>query len=223
MKQALITMLELQDAMNSKVHPDWRTQGNAWYRAIWVECAELLDHYGWKWWKAQSPDIEQVELELIDIWHFGISIALEASDVSEPSSGKPLSRVEQYESIALSLEGEMGRAETAVASDPESFRIAVEHFASNTLTNKRFDASGFSVLMQYANLSFDGLFKRYVAKNVLNIFRQDHGYKEGTYRKLWNGQEDNEHLMQVLAALDQKDITRDRLYSELQKRYEDSV
>ncbi len=44
MQQQLITMLELQDAMNSKVNPKWREAGNAWYRAIWVECAELLDH-----------------------------------------------------------------------------------------------------------------------------------------------------------------------------------
>ena len=32
-----------------------------------------MDHYGWKWWKKQSPDTEQVKLELVDIWHFGLS------------------------------------------------------------------------------------------------------------------------------------------------------
>ena len=76
MKQQLLTMLELQDGMNSKVNPNWVEQNYEWYRAIWIECAELLDHYGWKWWKKQTPDQEQVVLELVDIWHFGLSILL---------------------------------------------------------------------------------------------------------------------------------------------------
>ena len=63
MKNQLVVMLEMQDAMNARVNPDWRNAGNAWYRAIWTECAEMLDHYGWKWWKHQQPDLEQVQLE----------------------------------------------------------------------------------------------------------------------------------------------------------------
>ena len=73
MKQALLTMLELQDRMNHKVHPAWAAQNFAWYRAIWIECGELMDHYGYKWWKHQQPELEQVRLEVIDIWHFGLS------------------------------------------------------------------------------------------------------------------------------------------------------
>ena len=34
---------------------------------------ELLDHFGWKWWKLQPGDLDQVRLELVDIWHFGLS------------------------------------------------------------------------------------------------------------------------------------------------------
>ncbi len=72
-EQQLAAMAELQDALNVNVHPQWRDQGHAYYRAIWVECAELLDHYGWKWWKHQHTDLEQVKLEIVDIWHFGLS------------------------------------------------------------------------------------------------------------------------------------------------------
>lgn len=213
MKQALITMLELQDTMNATVNSEWRAQGNAWYRAIWVECAELLDHYGWKWWKAQQPDVEQVELELIDIWHFGISIALETCKQGD------------YESLADTLERQLSSALGSVDDDksPEAFRCAVEAFAQNTLQGKEFDAEGFARLMAYIDLSFDGLFRRYVAKNVLNIFRQNHGYKEGTYRKLWGGREDNEHLMELLADLDQSDISHERIYSGLSERYQQSA
>ena len=72
-ERQLAAMAELQDALNVNVHPQWRDQGHAYYRAIWVECAELLDHYGWKWWKHQHTDLEQVKLEIVDIWHFGLS------------------------------------------------------------------------------------------------------------------------------------------------------
>ena len=60
MHQQIKTMLDLQDSMNTKVNSDWRAQNFEWYRAIWIECAELLDHYGWKWWKKQQPDIDQI-------------------------------------------------------------------------------------------------------------------------------------------------------------------
>ena len=83
MQDKLITMLRLQDAMNTKVHPEWTQQGFEYYRAVWVECAELLDHHGWKWWKKQNPDIEQIKLELIDIWHFGMSMLLTEHGMSE--------------------------------------------------------------------------------------------------------------------------------------------
>src|SRR6056300_58902 len=76
-------MLQMQDAMNTRVNESWRDQGFAWYRAIWTECAELLDHYGWKWWKKQQPDVDQVKLELVDIWHFGLSILLLSGKTEE--------------------------------------------------------------------------------------------------------------------------------------------
>ena len=71
--QQIKIMLDLQDSMNTKVNANWQTQGYEWYRAIWVECAELLDHYGWKWWKHREADINQVKMEMVDIWHFLLS------------------------------------------------------------------------------------------------------------------------------------------------------
>ena len=61
-------MLELQDSINSLINNEWRNAHNPWYRAIWTECAELMDHIGWKWWKKQEIDIEQAQIELIDIF-----------------------------------------------------------------------------------------------------------------------------------------------------------
>lgn len=201
MKQQLITMLDLQDAMNSKVNEDWRARNHEWYRAIWVECAELMDHFGWKWWKKQSPDRDQVVLELVDIWHFGLSDLL--------MSGR------SAEECAALLEGKLNLSERET-----DFKNDVEVFACKTLTSKSFDIDGFSLLMIGMGLSFDDLYARYVGKNVLNFFRQDHGYKDGSYQKVWNGKEDNEHLVELIDSLDAQSANfKEQLYAALEERY----
>lgn len=203
MKQQLITMLEMQDSMNTKVHPRWREQGYEWYRAIWIESAELMDHYGWKWWKKQGIDRDQVVLELIDIWHFGISTLL--------TSGRPLHE------IAAEVESEL-RKESYGKTD---FRLDVEQFALDTLRTRGFSVSSFARLMAGIGLTFDALYASYVGKNVLNFFRQDHGYKEGSYIKLWAGKEDNQHLVEVLESLDpRREDLREAVYAELSARYQ---
>jgi dimeric dUTPase (all-alpha-NTP-PPase superfamily) len=200
LKQLLI-MLELQEAMNSKVHAQWRQQGFAWYRAIWTECAEMLDHYGWKWWKHQTPDIEQVKLELVDIFHFGMSCRLMEHDDLDAIA----------ETMAYEFED--------IRVEPD-FRLTLESLALNSLESKSFSAQIFAGCMQQIGMSFDELFKSYVGKNVLNFFRQDHGYQSGTYQKIWQDKEDNEHLVEVLSSLDaEREDFADAVYQELERRY----
>ena len=201
MKQQILTMLELQNAMNSKVNENWAEQDFAWYRAIWVECAELLDHYGWKWWKKQKPDADQVKLELVDIWHFGLSILLlESANEAD---------------IATAVEQQL--AEVNPSGD---FRADLEGFTLATLQSKGFDVASFGTLMVGIDLSFDELYTRYVGKNVLNFFRQDNGYQDGSYRKQWGGKEDNEHLVEAVAELDHTSpLFKDDLYQALLQRY----
>jgi len=200
--EMLRTMAEMQDAHNRHVHPEWRTQGYEYYRAIWVECAELLDHFGWKWWKHQQPDIEQVKLEIVDIWHFALSDLLRENRLSD-------------EVVApLVFEPE------SATTDAAAFRAAVESLAQCTLVERRFQVAPFAELMRALPMGFNELFEMYVGKNVLNNFRQDHGYKTGEYQKLWNGREDNEHLVELLNSLscDPEEIP-DQLYLALTSRY----
>lgn len=202
MQEQIRAMLELQDSMNSKVNDNWREQGFEWYRAIWIECAELLDHHGWKWWKKQQPDVEQVILELIDIWHFGLSILLQSGLARDEISAKI-------------------QAELVVETDEPDFKLDLESFAALTLTSKSFDVAAFARLMAGMNLSFDQLYRGYVGKNVLNFFRQNNGYKDGSYIKVWSGKEDNEHLVEVVQELDAASATfGDEVYAALEQRYQ---
>jgi hypothetical protein len=202
-QQQILIMLEMQDAMNTKVSSRWREQDFAWYRAVWIECAELMDHYGWKWWKKQLPDRDQVVLELVDIWHFGLS------DLLQHHHG-------DFVPLAASLSDQFSHE----ISDLGEFRVELENFVTEVLRTRTFDTPAFCRVLASAQLSFEQLHLQYVGKNVLNFFRQDHGYKEGTYRKFWQGREDNEHLVEVLASLDSFSANfQTELYDALKHRY----
>ena len=201
MKKQLLVMLEMQDAMNARVNPDWRGAGNAWYRAIWTECAEMLDHYGWKWWKHQQPDLEQVQLELVDIMHFAMSDYLLLDDDNH--------------AVAARIEAELSQPNPG-----DDIRVAIEVMAQSTIAQKSMHFSDFATVMNLIEMDFDALYRSYVGKNVLNFFRQDHGYKDGSYIKVWQGREDNEHLIDVVNQLNSNDSSfRDEVYQRLAARY----
>ena len=206
MKQALVNMLTMQHNMNTRVHEHWVDQNFEWYRAAWIECGELIEHYGYKWWKKQEPDLEQVQLEVIDIWHFGLSaLFVDGKDI---------------EQLATEIDAEL------VAHEPTGLgvREATEELALHSLQTRGFSPSRFRDLMLASGLDFDGLYAAYVGKNVLNFFRQDHGYKDGSYVKNWAGREDNEHLVELVAALDKNaDDFSDRVYQALADRYKEVV
>lgn len=206
MKQALVNMLAMQHRMNTRVHENWVEQDFEWYRAAWIECGELIEHYGYKWWKKQVPDIEQVRLEVIDIWHFGLSALFR--------DGKTVEQI--ADDILADLEGHQ----------PSGFGVleATEELALHCLLTKGFSPSRFWDLMTASGLDFDSLYTAYVGKNVLNFFRQDNGYKDGSYVKNWDGREDNEHLSELVAVMDHGAADfADRVYAVLADRYAELV
>lgn len=182
-RRFLDDMVSLQDGHNKEVHPDWIEQNYPFHRAIWTECAELLEHYGWKWWKHQVPDVSQTKLEVVDIWHFGLSmILIQKTDLDE-------------------LSHMMVEREATTRASVEQLHDCVETLAFHAL-QKKFDVIAFVDLLKAIDLSLKELYGLYIGKNMLNRFRQANGYKEGTYRKIWNGQEDNVHLARLVQEMD---------------------
>ena len=221
-KDKLARMLVLQDKMNSCINPEWKKAGNAWLRAAWIEAAELMGQIGWKWWKKQTPDLVQAHIELVDIFHFLLSKAIEdklgvhgileaISDEekeyvkSEYEYDRKLSNLEWVEHLALSF------LEEGCCED------------YNTI---------FAIVCDRLELSFDELYRLYIGKNVLNIFRQDHGYKEGTYVKEWASPidprgviEDNVYLEIFMndALKDEPEDVYTYLYEKLEAEYAKNV
>lgn len=198
-KEQLTTMLVLQDKLNTTINPKWRTANYPWHRAIMVEAIEALEHYGWKWWKKQDPDLGQARIELVDIWHFILSNQVtECSGETEWAAESLMSRIKlahaQPHSVLMKLDLLIGSAAGAQIN---------------------FDA--FVGLMRDFDLSWQQLYTTYIGKNVLNLFRQAHGYKEGTYIKTWDGREDN-HCLDILMK-GKPDATPEQLYAKLEQIY----
>lgn len=191
--ELLQTMFAMQDSFNKHVHEDWVNQNFAWDQAILVESAELIEHLGYKWWKHQEPDMDQVIMEMVDIWHFGMSFLIASYDgggfnISDDTSS--------YSGLIQSVENDF------TILDAEQIRgfvcDLVHRVTDPNPMNSYFCFESFFTIWYGMGKNFDDLYKMYIGKNALNIFRQNNGYKDGSYVKIWCDKEDNEYLTQYL-------------------------
>lgn len=224
------SMLDLQDQLNQKVHPQWRDQNFPWYRAIWMECGELMDLIGWKWWKASPSAISaetktQIHLELTDIWHFILSQYLQTKTTEQAE--KDLERhmtvtsseYAQYRSLIY----------PDVSPDLKAHLLkAVEELADSALGGVGRIAGQFTCvpafmyLMNLVELTPERLHNWYIGKNALNLLRQDYRYQEGIYQKVWSGEEDNVHLGRMIDEMCRTRYslpTLKEIYTELERVY----
>ncbi|WP_200764088.1 dUTP diphosphatase [Nitrosophilus alvini] len=230
MQEKILEMLQLQNQLNNDTNgPEWRkdvTKNDKvinWKRCIYMECAELIDSFSWKHWKNidSGIDTENIKIELVDIWHFVMSYLLKfhtptelvifienlvdtKSDIKIPKewTSENNKNINEYLDVFEEL-----MALALVKNDSEPYQ--------ESLTEQFFracDASG---------LNFDDLYRLYIGKNVLNQFRQDHGYKEGVYKKVWNKKEDNEVMQEILSK--NSDIDYQTLYNKLSEIYKKEV
>lgn len=200
--QKVKVMLEIQDALNAKVNPDWRNAGYMWSDATMVETTELFDHLNWKWWKKykSEPDMGQVKMEAVDIWHFILSQYLELWKDSEEALAE-LIRVEWTQPVKAEIDQEeikvgartlqlVNIPSDALKEDPEVFDEVIAVFGH---------------LLAELGMDLDDLYKLYVGKAKLNEFRWANDYG-GSYIKDWLGQEDNQFLTELINSLHVNDF-----------------
>lgn len=217
-KEQVSKLVSMQDALNKYVHPEWRDQNFAWDVAIIDECQKLREHLGWKWWKPNyrkgiTPENKaQVKLEVIDLLHFVISDAIEfdspyISTALLPYLNAPAKGNEIWGVLNALVETAASR----------------EDYAIKTWAN----------LALIVGMTEQEVMETYVQKYVLNKFRQDKGYKDGSYVKIWDistgvcddqweSFEDNEVLSYVVGAVKQEglNVTDEvLLYSRLESMY----
>lgn len=188
-------MLALQDKMNAKVNPTWLTAGYPFLRAVVVEGVEAMEHHGYKWWKAQAKDLPQLQMELVDIWHFTLSAVLVWNHGDQVEAARELMLHAASPNTRIKLDDQIYEITQLGTLDKLELLIGLA-------ISRRINLALFAAIMADCGMTWEDLYRQYVGKNVLNFFRQDNGYKAGTYVKHWDGREDNEHLAEILAELD---------------------
>ena len=219
-KQMLLLQQQLNDATGGKGWENGMTNKGKpidWRRCIYLETAELVDSYPWKHWKNidANPDYENIKIEIVDIWHFVMSEALRDYKVNGKGDIQTLSQdivqLSHYQDFASnSIPKQLGVFE----------QIAwVEVFMKTLFTSDKilWWVDNFLKMSACLQVNLGELYKLYVGKNILNQFRQDHGYKEGKYIKEWNGVEDNVVMQQILTK--HSDINPEELYGLLEGAY----
>jgi len=218
--QMLLLQQQLNDATNGEGWEKGITKNGKlidWKRCTYLECAELIESYPWKHWKniAAEPDYANIKIEAVDIWHFIMSQALE--DYKMLNHGN-------IEDLATNINAlpNFQTFFTDITPTTKNYyeQIEVVEHLMKTLfcgeSTEKLIGAFIDVAVQ-SGLNLDTLYKLYIGKNILNQFRQDHGYKEGSYIKIWNGEEDNVTMQRVLE--ENEDVTPDGLYQALEEAY----
>lgn len=218
-------MLQLQAQLNDATNGENWVKGITkdakeidWKRCIYMECAEMIDSFSWKHWKniKQEPDWANLQVEVVDVWHFVMSLAIE--NYSKTLRGG-------IEDLAINISNLDSFSKIDTKSDDfapqKKIMLKVEDIMREVLSQDELDLeallASFFDLVVFSGLDLETLYRLYVGKNILNQFRQDHGYKEGTYIKVWAGKEDNVIMKRIWE--ENVDIAPDELYNELTKLY----
>jgi len=217
-------MLELQQKLNDSTNGEnWENgvtkNGKVidWKRCIYMESAELIDSYPWKHWKNidASIDLENAKIEVVDIWHFVMSLVLQeyklnmAGDINFIAN--EIKKCVNYKNLKENTQKDIVDIQNSISNIENMLKSLFTNKSSLDIVDKLF------TIAIDIGLDLNSIYKLYIGKNILNIFRQDNGYKSGEYIKVWNNQEDNVVMQNILS--NHQDITTDELYSKLKDIY----
>ncbi|WP_455757739.1 dUTP diphosphatase [Sulfurimonas sp.] len=221
----ILLMLQLQAQLNDATNGENWTKGITkndkvinWKRCIYMECAEMIDSFSWKHWKSinQEPDWDNLQIEVVDVWHFIMSLAIEYYSRNLKGGIEDLainiSQLDSFSTIDKKLH-DFGSQDDVINKVENIMLLSL---SKDELQIEEIIADFFDLVVM-SGLDLETLYKLYVGKNILNQFRQDNGYKDGSYIKVWNGEEDNVVMKRVWE--EDGDIKPDALYKELTKLY----
>ena len=216
----LILQQQLNDATNGEGWEKGITKNGKlidWKRCSYLECAELIESYPWKHWKNidATPDYDNIKIEAVDIWHFIMSQMLQDYKVDEKGDIQTLTKAIE------SLPDFTAFAETVTPTQKDNYEQieVVENLMRVLFCDESSEAlmKAFIDVAMQSGLDLDTLYRLYIGKNILNQFRQDHGYKEGSYIKIWNNKEDNIIMQSILE--DNPETSPEELYRALEGAY----
>lgn len=221
----LLSMLQLQQELNDATNGQGWEKGVTkngkkinWRRCITMESAEMIDSFGWKHWKsiAQETDYANLQIEIVDVWHFVMSLLLEFTNGAETAEelAKRIFNTPEYQKLNSEAALQFGEDDMLMMKIENVMRLSLIPISAEMVGAM---IEEFLELAHLGALNTTQLYRLYVGKNILNQFRQDHGYKEGHYIKIWDGLEDNAVMKR--AWEDNPDMSPAELYETLKAVY----
>ena len=209
-------MVELQHELNIQTAgADYLDKSLGWNSAIIAESGELLESFGYKWWKKQVPDMDNVKVEAIDLLHFVISEEIQIHHRNFHKSERTNNEYILSKTIQ-NFEKDFAEDNILIYKDfKELIDLLNYHRYSRLFIMKK--------IFEELNMRNEDVYISYITKNCLNKFRQDYGYKTGTYIKDWNGREDNVVAFEIANKLGANEDLFEQLYLDLTTYYKEEV
>lgn len=226
-------MISLQDKLNIQTcgkHWTWGLTDKGrkinWKRCIILESTEAMESFNWKHWKdiSGSHDEDNIKIEIVDIWHFVMSYL-----ISCYLNYNIWDRIKNLNDLSSEITNVFNKYQFRwymrdYEDRLESFECLIHDCLIDIYEDDIFAlmdlVETFIILMDHNNISLDELYSLYIVKNTLNKFRQDNGYKEWTYVKIWNGLEDNVVAMELMQTVQYAEELYEKLsikYNEVKK------
>jgi len=169
--------IEIQKKFNDSVAPGWLENNKYdYWMAVLDETVEVLGSRHWKWWKNGDKlgvvDWDNIKVELIDLFHFILSLCLKQQNESIIFS--------QLANMEINkLSDEEIKADTFFEEFWEQFLMAV-HMKLLPVVAVRIVEFWYK-----AGGDLNDLFMEYRIKAALNNIRQEFGYNKENYNKQW--------------------------------------
>lgn len=220
---SFVAMFELQHKCNQAlihhnyIDPDFQPKNLDFALAARREFMEGFDHLDCKWWKPQPANVAQYAMEMIDVIHFVISGAILINSqrgMTIEEGAKSFHQVVEgfFQDFSEQANSVNAQLNDLIDSGQLTYEEALAGMHTGQLgtfmTGSLVHMMALALLLaQAAGLTTETIYKMYVAKNALNIFRKENGYADGTYIKNWFGQEDNVAVERYLELKDMAEPT----------------
>lgn len=213
MKNIFEIMAKLQHKFNEETIENYLDKNLNWNSAIIAESGELLGSLGYKWWKKTVPDMENVKVEAIDLLHFVISDTMQRNyNIKEGLEASFIDEtISEFEEIFT-------KDLYQPLKDMNLFKL-IDWLNYD-------EAPRFAVLkrvFEKLEMTNEDVYIAYIVKNCLNKFRQNNGYKDGSYIKYWNGKEDNVIAYEIANEWGADEELFEHLYIDLETYYNEDV
>jgi len=209
-------IIELQKTLNIKVDPNWMQSKLNWKLASLLETAEAIDSLDWKWWKKTKNDWLNLEIEMIDIFFFNLAKMIETG------------QEQQFKIILIQqmvIDKQEEKTIKKINRDDVLAKQVITKLSEKLVNSIMYEQSVITLVLWFdiwksLGNNVETMLKLYKLKYTLNIFRQNNGYKEGTYIKMWDGLEDNKRALEIALNINYDENYNDNLMMSIENYYQ---